>query len=137
MKPESYISLLPEVTESNQPYWDGCLAGQLKLQHCTACRTYRFPESPICPQCLGERFTWQSVSGRGRLWSWIVMHQRYFDAFEEEIPYVIAFVKLDEGPYMISTLVDTPEKLQCDMKVTVQFIEVSPDRSIPKFRIAE
>src|SRR5690242_15441732 len=99
-----YEALLPAITEENRPYWDGLEAGELRLQTCVKCGTRRFPDSPVCPSCLADESRWEAVSGRGRIWSWITMHQRYFAAFEDELPYTVIFVELDEGPRMMSAL---------------------------------
>ena len=135
MDVEAFERILPPMTEANRPYWDGLAAGELRLQVCTSDRTYRFPQSPVCPACLSPDFTWQPVSGRARLWSWIVMHQRYFEAFDGERPYPVAFVQLEEGPFMMSTVVGDPATLSVDADVTLTFKPVGT-RRIPCFRIA-
>lgn len=135
MDVDAWLPLLPEVTDDNRPYLDGCRAGQLRLQVCDACGTWRFPPSPVCPRCLSPAATWTAAGGRGRLWSWIVMHQRYFDAFADELPYLVAFVQLEEGPYMVSTLVGPPDDLQIDEPVEVVFEAVTEAVTVPKFRV--
>jgi uncharacterized OB-fold protein len=80
-------------------------------------------------------YQWVRVSGRGNVWSWIVMHQQYFKAFKDEIPYNVAFIQLEEGPLMMSTVVGVPTgALRCDMPVEVFFEDATEDISIPKFR---
>jgi uncharacterized OB-fold protein len=91
----------------------------------------------VCPRCLCEDFIWQKVSGRGRLWSWIIMHQRYFEAFDDELPYVVVLVELDEGPWMMSALDGDPANLRIDLPLEVVFERVDDDRAVPKFRAAE
>jgi uncharacterized OB-fold protein len=130
----AYESLLPPVTGANRPYWDGCAVGELRLQRCLDCQEFRFPESPICASCLSSRSIWQAVSGRAKLWSWIRMHQNYFPAFRDELPYLVIFVQLEEGPYMISTLLGAQDALRPGLPLEVAFDRVTPDRFIPKFR---
>ena len=73
--------------------------------------------------------------GRGKVWSWIVMWQRYFPAFEPDLPYNVAYVELDEGPKLMTNLVDVAsEDIRCDMPVEVVFDEVTDEISLPKFR---
>ena len=136
MNVEEYARLLPAITPASQPYWDGCAAGELRLQACEECGQYRFPDSPCCPQCLSERYQWRRVSGEGTLWSWIRMHQRYFAAFADELPYLVACVQLAEGPFMISTLADPPDDLRVDMPVRAVFVQDPAGRMIPRFRTA-
>jgi uncharacterized protein len=135
MDAETYPPLLPEVTEINGPYWEGCRAGELRLQVCGACGTHRFPDSFVCPSCLSDRYTWQKASGRGTLWSWIVMHQRYFPAFADELPYNVAFVRLEEGPHLIASLVEVPDGPWIDQAVEAVFVPVPGGRVIPRFRV--
>lgn len=135
MDPATYPELLPAENDANRPFWDGLRAGELRLQVCRACGTRRYPESYVCPKCLSPDSTWQAASGRGRLWSWIVMHQRYFPAFADELPYNVAFVQLDEGPHLMSSLVEIPDDLRIDEPVEAVFVPVPGDRVIPKFRI--
>jgi uncharacterized protein len=135
LDPESYQQLLPAVTDLNRPFWEGCGAGELRVQRCDVCATRRFPESFVCPHCLSSGYHWEAVSGRGTLWSWIVMHQRYFPAFSNELPYNVAFVRLEEGLNLITALVDPPADLCIDAPVEVVFVEVPDGRSIPKFKV--
>lgn len=135
MNAELYAALLPPVTSVNQPFWDGCAAGELRLQTCDQCGRQRYPDSPVCPRCLSPLFHWQAVSGEGRLWSWLRMHQRYFPAFADEVPYLVAYVKLAEGPFMVSALAEEPEKLAIDLPVRAVFVPAPGGRVICKFKV--
>lgn len=135
MKPEAALPLMPPVTPLNEGYWEGTRNGELRLLTCGKCATQRFPESPVCPNCLAEESSWQPVSGHGKLWSWIVMHQKYFPSYVESVPYLVAFIELDEGCFMIADLVDPPAELRIDMPVQVEFLEVDAERSAPVFRV--
>jgi uncharacterized protein len=130
-----YKKPLPRINRLNAPFWDGARQHQLRLQRCTACGKTWFPPSQRCPQCLNTSHEWAAVSGRGKVWSWINMWQRYFPAFESEIPYTVAYVQLDEGPRLITGVVDfDPEELRCDLPVEVVFDDVTEEISLPKFR---
>jgi hypothetical protein len=63
------------------------------------------------------------------------MWQRYFPAFESEIPYNVAYVTLDEGPRLMTNLVGVEnDAIECDMNVMVVFEDVTEEISLPKFR---
>ncbi|MNC96202.1 hypothetical protein D3C83_135090 [compost metagenome] len=82
--------------------------------------------------------SWVRVSGRGVVWSWIVMHQRYFQEFEEDLPYNVAFIKLEEGPFLMSTVVGMPEEqIRCDLPGEATFEPATDEISILKFRPRE
>ncbi|GAA5162655.1 OB-fold domain-containing protein [Pseudonocardia eucalypti] len=136
MDVEAYGALLPEITESNRPFWDGCARGELRLQVCDACGSHRFPDGPVCPRCLSGAFTWKATSGTGRLWSWTTIHQRYLAAFADETPYLVAFVQLDEGPFVVSGLVGEPGELRLDQPVRAVFEPGAHGRTVLKFAVA-
>ena len=130
-----YTKPLPSLTKHNRPFFEGAKQGELRLQRCGACGHHWFPPSTSCPRCLSPEFQWIRASGRGRVWSWIVMHQLYFTAFRTDLPYVVAFIELEEGPRLMSTLVDVPrEAIRCDMPVQVTFEDATDEIAIPKFR---
>jgi uncharacterized protein len=131
----AYEKLLPPVKDINRAYWEGMKEGKLQLQCCTDCKTFRFPDSGCCPNCLSDQSSWQQVSGKGRLWSWIIMHQKYYAAFGDELPYLVAFIELDEGPFMMSTLVGDTNDIACDDRVEAEFHEVAPGRFSHKFKV--
>jgi uncharacterized OB-fold protein len=63
------------------------------------------------------------------------MWQRYFAAFEAEIPYNVAYVELEEGPKLMTNIVGCEnEAIYCDMAVEVVFEDVTAEISLPKFR---
>ncbi|RKS70904.1 hypothetical protein BZB76_5384 [Actinomadura pelletieri DSM 43383] len=129
----AYEKLLPDITPRNKPFWDGCAAGELRLQRCTDCGRYRFPDAPVCPQCLSGSASWEAVSGTGTLWSWCTMHQKYFAAFADEVPYRLVYVRLTEGPLVISVLADEPDEPRLDQPVRVVFRPSPGGRVIPQF----
>ena len=132
-----YAKPLPRINRLSRPFWDGARKGRLLLQRCSACGRFRFPPSERCAGCLGLEHEWVAASGRGKVWSWIRMWQRYFPAFDAERPYVVAYIELEEGPRMMSTLVGVdPESISCDMDVEVVFDDVTDEVSLPKFRPA-
>jgi uncharacterized OB-fold protein len=95
-----------------------------------------FPPSAACPQCLSASIDFKVASGRAKLWSWIVMHRMYFKAFPP--PYVVAYVQLEEGPMLYSTIVgSTADELQCNMPLKAEFDHSAAERSLLKFRVAK
>ena len=126
---------LPQPTPETQHFWDGAKAGELRLQRCTACGHVYFPPRPLCPQCSSRAVEVFAASGKGRLLSYVINHRPH-PAFDG--PYAIALVALDEGPTMMSNIVDceqTPEALVLDMPLAVTF-EDNGDIAIPLFRPA-
>ena len=89
----------------------------------------------VCPLCLSQNIEWVEVSGRGALYSYMINH-RPAPGFEEDSPYAIAIVELEEGPRMMSNIVgikNTPENLILDMPLRIIFEDVAPGITIPKW----
>ena len=79
---------------------------------------------------------WETASGRAKLHTYVISH-RGFGGFAEETPFVIAVVELDEGPRMMTNLVEvepTPEALPVDMPLEIVFDAVTDEVTLPKFR---
>lgn len=138
MSESTYKKPLPRPNRLSAPYWEGAKAHELRIIRCTACAHSFLPPSDRCPRCLGKQIEWVKASGHGKVWSWVVFHQRYFAAFEEDLPYDVAYVELDEGPRLMTNLIDCdPADIRCDMPVEVVFDDVTPEVTLPKFRPAQ
>ena len=137
MAENAYAKPLPRINRLSRPFWVGAKRHEFMLQRCTGCGRHRFPPSERCADCLGAESAWVPASGRGKVWSWIRMWQSYFPAFDAERPYIVAYVELDEGPRLMTTLIDCkPEEILCDMPVEVVFDDVTAEVTLPKFRPA-
>ena len=98
---------VPVPTPETQPFWDGCAAGELRIQRCTDCSTAFFYPRPICPACGSVNVEWFTASGRATLYSYVINH-RPAPGFEDDGPYAIAVVQLAEGPRMMTSLIGVP-----------------------------
>ena len=127
--------VLPQPTPETQHFWDGCKAGELRLQRCTDCKAAYFPPRPFCPKCASRNVEEFKASGRGFLYSYIINYRPRPDLGNE--PHSIAVVQLDEGPRMMTNIVgcpQTPEALKLDMPVEVTFTKFSDEISLPFFQ---
>ena len=126
---------LPAVTEDGAPYWEAAKEGRLVAQRCTACGHLRFPPSILCPRCLAEDTQWATLSGRGTIYSFIIVHRPQHPAFFADAPYNVAIVELDEGIRMHTNIVDCPnDQLAIGLPVEVVFDKVHDEATLPKFR---
>ena len=128
---------LPAPTPETQHFWEGCRAGELRLQRCGDCEHVYSPPRPFCPKCSSREVNIFAASGRGTLASYVI-NERPHPAFGE--PHSIAIVQLEEGPKMASNVVgcpQTPEALQLDMSLQVTFEAVSEDITLPLFTPVE
>jgi len=126
---------LPAVTEDGAPYWAACREQRLAVQRCTACKHLRFPPSVLCPRCLAFEHEWTTLSGRGTIYSFIVVHRPQHPAFFEDVPYNVAIVERAEGPRLHTDVVECAnEDLRIGMPVEVVFEKRDDEITLPKFR---
>jgi uncharacterized OB-fold protein len=125
--------LLPAQTELNAPHLEGLAAGELRLQQCTQCGAYQYPPESFCFQCPSTDLEWKAVDGSGAVYSYIIVHQRYHPAFGDRLPYNVAIVELDEGPRMLSNVLDVePDAVEIGMRVRAR-IETLGDEGAALF----
>lgn len=130
-----YLKPLPTITDENAPFWAGLNQRELRFQRCGGCGKYRNPISPVCPRCLSGEFGWQPVSGRGRVFSYVVFHRAYHRGFEADVPYNVALILLEEGIFMFSNVVGIAnEEIACDMPVVAEYERVTEAITLPRFR---
>ncbi|MCF8034968.1 MAG: Zn-ribbon domain-containing OB-fold protein [Desulfarculaceae bacterium] len=127
--------IVPAPDADSKPFWEACRDHKLKFQKCAACGEVRWPASILCPQCHCRDARWIEASGRGIIHTFVVYHQVFNPAFKDQIPYVVAVVELEEGPRLLTNIVDSPpESLSCDLPVEVVWDDISEEFSLPKFR---
>ncbi len=130
-----YDKPLPVIDLENAPYWEYCKKHELRLQKCTGCGHIRSRISTICPGCNSMEYEWTKLSGKGKVFSFIIYRRAFHPAYENDIPYCVAIIELDEGPRMQSNVTDCDiEDIAIEMPVEVYFDDVSEDISLPKFR---
>ncbi|CAN7398491.1 OB-fold domain-containing protein [Phenylobacterium sp. LjRoot225] len=129
---------LPQPTPETQHFWDGCKAGELRLQRCRTCATSYFPPRPFCPQCASRDVEVYAASGKATLYSYVINHRPRPGMGPD--PHSIAVVTLAEGPRMMTNVVgcpQTPEALLLDMPLQVVFEKQNDEISLPLFQPAE
>ena len=113
-----YTKPLPHPNEVSQPFWDAAKRHELQIQRCNACGTHIFYPREACSQCLSPDLIWIPVSGKGTLYSYTIAQAPTHPAFAEDVPYVIAIVKLEEGPRITTNLVGClPDEVTIGMPV--------------------
>ena len=128
------------ITPEARPYWDGAREGKLMLPRCRACEKAFFYPRVLCPFCASRDIEWIRASGRGRLHSFEIAHQIMNKAFKVKTPVILAMVELEEGPRLLTNLVNAepdPKALRCDMPVEVVFEKLTDEISLPMFQPAK
>ncbi|HEY8058575.1 MAG TPA: OB-fold domain-containing protein [Acidimicrobiales bacterium] len=106
------------------PFWAAAAEQRLSLPRCDACRRLVWYPADTCARCGGAGLTWVDLSGRGTLFSWVVVHQQFLPQYEP--PFVTALVAVDEDPAarLATRLVDVDPRapgLRIDQPVEVVF----------------
>ena len=120
---DPFVLAHPETRE----FWAAAAQGRMLLPRCEDCgRTHWYPRAS-CPLCGGRRLAWIEASGRGSV-------HAFSAARRADPPYVLAYVTLDEGPTLMTNLVDAaPESLRIGQRVGVVFRPSSEGRMMPFF----
>ena len=127
---------LPVPGYDNREFWEGCRRHELRIQRCTGCATTRFHPRPACPACAALDFEWITCSGRGRIFTWTVVHAPTLPAFRDRVPYAAGLIELDEKVFMVGQIRGIePHAIRPGMRVRVEFDDLTEDVSLPHWRV--
>jgi uncharacterized OB-fold protein len=137
MNTMTYKKPLPQIGPDTKAFWEGCREHVIRIQKCGDCGHLRWPPAFLCSNCLSRNTQWITATGRGTVYSYVVYHVAYDPSFKEDLPYVVALVKLEEGPHLLTNIVGCdPQALSCEVAVEVVWDDVTEAVSLPKFRPA-
>lgn len=126
---------LPSPRPETVYWWDSCRAHKLMIQQCSQCGEFQFYPRIICSSCMGNQIEWVQSSGLGKVLTFTVCRVPVSAAYAPEVPYVVALVQLDEGPRMMSNILEIdPESVVSGMRVEVIFQTWSDEITMPQFR---
>lgn len=116
-------------------YYEHCAHGELRFQRCDDCAAWRHPPRVLCAVCGSSRWSWGRSTGRGRVFTWTVVHQAMHPAFAHEVPYAVIVVETDEGVRVVTNLRGAGiEVLRLDLPVEVTFEALDETLTLPMFR---
>jgi len=127
---------LPRPNPDTQPFWDACSRHELRLQLCDGCGAFRFYPGPLCPSCGSADHHWQPLSGRGEVYSYVIVRRAMSPAFADDVPYAVALIELDGtgGIRLPARLVECAvEDVSIGMAVDVRFDVASDEITLPVF----
>lgn len=133
--------LLPFVDPNMDAFWEGLKTHEFRVCRCTLCGRWWFPFT-VCPEHdeIPEfaDMEWAQASGRGTVFAKVVVHQVVDPAFTDEIPYVLAIVALEEGPFFPARLVDCDaNEVEIGAAVEVAYLDsAEAGHTLPFFRPA-
>jgi uncharacterized protein len=128
---------VPVANPLTAAYWNGAQRHELVLQRCEDCQFYIHPPKSTCPRCQSEAVVPCRVSGNGVVYSFSVMHNRGNPGFDDELPFAIVIVHLDEQPGLkaLGNLLECdPDDVYITMAVEVRFEDRGGGVVLPQFR---
>jgi uncharacterized protein len=130
---------VPAPDKLTAPYWEAANRGELAIQRCHKCATYQHPALGVCFNCGSEDLAYESVSGRGTIYSYTITHDARTPAFVARQPYALVWVELPEQPRLriVANMPETAlEDVRIGTSVEVYFEEIAPNVKVPQFRLA-
>lgn len=128
---------LPTVDDGTRQWWDAAGDGKLLVKRCANCGKAHWYPRIFCPFCWSENVDWEQASGKATLYTYSVIYSNDLPPFNEKVPYVAAVVDLDEGPRMLSTVIDCDfDQLRVGMALEVAFEQRTEEITLPVFRPA-
>lgn len=127
----------PQQDRDSAEWWAAVRRHELTVQYCDGCGVPRFPPRAVCNRCRSRAWRWAPVSGRGRVYSWVVTHQVFAPSFADEVPYTVLLVRLAEADdlFMYGNLAGSrPEGLRPDAPVRAEFVDAAPDLTLVQWR---
>lgn len=84
---------------------------------CESCGNRIFPPRDLCPECEAPAKTPYTFSGLGEVYSYSTVYYAP-EGYDDNIPYTVALVKLEEGPLVTAQLADVePQEVSIGMPV--------------------
>jgi uncharacterized OB-fold protein len=125
---------LPEITAESRPFWEGCRRHELLVQRCRACGARQHYPRGVCASCWSAELEWLRSAGRGTVYTFTVTHRSQASWFKGAVPYVLAWVELEEGVQLLTNLVGCdPAAVRIGMPVRVVFDDATPEVTLPQF----
>lgn len=126
---------VPPPDATTQPWWDATRERRLVLQAC-GCGHVQHPPGPVCRACGSLETGWAEAAGRGTVDTYTVVHRAPSPDFEP--PYVLARVRLSEGPVLLTNLVDCPVgAVACGHPVRLAWRPLTDGRALPVFTLED
>jgi uncharacterized OB-fold protein len=130
---------VPPQDELTAPWWDGTRERRLLLQRCTACGEVQHHPRYVCLSCgATDGLGWVESDGHGVVDTFTVVHRAPREGLEA--PYVVARVRLDDGPVLLGWVVGTADALpevRIGDAVSLDWAPLADGRALPVFRLEE
>ena len=143
--------LIPDNDSEWKEFYEHARAHRLVVRKCTACGLMRYPALHACPWCMSLGWSWQTLSGKGTIHSYEIVHHAIQPGFKDSTPYATILVELDEqrgaptadeGLRLIANLVkadgsfEDTAKVAIGKRVSVVFQDLADHMALPQFTLS-
>ena len=126
----------PQINTESKKFWDATLEGKLLLPRCNSCQSVIWFPREYCPECMSFEVTWFEASGKGKIYSYSITRRGQGD-YQGIDGYVLAYVELEEGPRMLTNIVDADfADIKVGKDVKVKFENTGKGAALPRFTLA-
>ena len=128
----------PTVTPETRTFWEGTKQGKIMLPRCNACQTVIWYPRLFCPNCSSFDISWFQATGRGTIYSFTINRRANENAdYRDASPYVLAYVDLEEGPRIMTNIVDCePDSVRVGQQVQAVFHDTGQGSALVRFKPA-
>ena len=125
----------PGVSDDNRFFWEGFGEQELRIQHCISCDKLQHPPAPVCMHCHSFELDYQVASGKGELYSFVIIHYPHVAPFDSPNP--IGLIELEEGVRIPAGLIGVEEGVapKIGQKVQVEYHTFDGELTLPQFRL--
>lgn len=88
-------------SSAERHYFEQLAQGRFVIPQCQDCARHHFYPRVVYPYCGSDALRWVEPSGRGEIYSTTIVRAKGGD-------YTVCLVDLDEGPRLMSRVVDMP-----------------------------
>jgi uncharacterized OB-fold protein len=128
--------IIYSMDSDNREYWEATKREECLIQYCSHCDAYQFYPRIVCKNCLSD-VKWVTAKGTGKVYSYTVVYRVFNPEFQDKVPYVVALVELDEGPRMMTNLIDVDlHEVKIGMPVKADYREGLGEYKVINFKPA-
>jgi len=124
------------VDDDSRWWWEAIDEQRLLLPRCDVCGRHFFPPQPTCTHCGSDRWHPAESTGRGTVYSWVVVHLPLHPAFKDDAPYTIVAAELEEGVRILGRLKNGGGDVAPGAALVARFYEVG-GRTLLEFELAD